>query len=53
MSKIDLKTETRTVRPDWVIYCISGNLSKPVATIILTTFLGNFCKAVKIFHFTL
>ena len=40
--------------PDWVIYCILGNFSKPVATIILpkfSTFLGNFCKFIKIFHF--
>ena len=37
------------VWPDWAIYCTLGNFSKPVATIILPTFLGNFCKAVKIF----
>ena len=42
------------VWPDWAIYCTLGNFSKPVAKIILpkfTTFLGNFCKVVKMFHF--
>ena len=42
------------VWPDWVIYCTLGNFLKPVATIILPklpTFLGNFCKGVKIFLF--
>ena len=32
-----------------------GNISKPFATINLTkspTFLGNFCKGVKIYHFS-
>ena len=41
--------------PDWAIYCTFGIFSKPVATIILPkspTFLGNFCKGVKIFHFS-
>ena len=45
----------RPVCPDWAIYCTLGNFSKPVATIILAkspTFLGNFCKCVKIFHFS-
>ena len=39
--------------PVWAINCTLGNFSKPVATIILPkspTFLGNFCKDVKIFH---
>ena len=43
------------VWPDWAIYWILGNFSKPWATIILPkypTFLGNFCKAVKIFNFS-
>ena len=42
-----------TVWPDWAIYCTLGNFSKPEATIILPklpTFLGNFCKDVKILH---
>ena len=37
--------------PDWVIHWTLGNFSKPVATIILPTFLGIFCKVVKIFNF--
>ena len=52
---------------DFVFFCLSsrvtrlgdllhfGNFSKPVATIILPKsplFLGNFCKGVKIFHFS-
>ena len=44
-----------TVWPYWVIYCTSGNFSKPVAKIILPKlpiFLDNFCKGVKIFHFS-
>ena len=43
------------VWPDWDIYFTLGNLSKPRATIILPKckqILGNFCKIVKIFHFT-
>ena len=43
-----------TVRPDWAIYWTLGNFSKPVATNSLPkspTFLGNFCKGVKIIHF--
>ena len=40
--------------PDWAIYCTLGNFLKPVATIILPkspTFLGNYGKGGKIFHF--
>ena len=40
--------------PDWVIYWTLGNFLKPLATINLSTsptFLGNFCKGVKIFYF--
>ena len=40
---------------DWVIYWTLGNFSKSVATINLPkspTFLGNFCKCVKIFHYS-
>ena len=43
------------VWPDWTIYWTLGNFSKPLATINLPkslTFLGNFCKRVKIYHFT-
>ena len=45
---------SQSVRPDWAIYCTFGNDSKPLATINLPkspTFLGNFCKGVKIIHF--
>ena len=44
----------RSVCPDWAIYWTLGNLLKPLATINLPkyhTFLGNFCKVVKIIHF--
>ena len=40
----------QAVWPDWVIYCILGNFSKPVATISLPklpTFIGNFFKLSK------
>ena len=42
------------VRPDWAIYWTLGKFLKPLAAINLsksTTFLGNFCKGVKIYHF--
>ena len=42
------------VWPDWVIYWTLCNFLKPLATINLPdlpTFLGNFCKGVKIYHF--
>ena len=41
--------------PDVAIFCTLGNFLKPLATINLPkspTFLGNFCKGVKIFHFS-
>ena len=41
--------------PDWAIYFTLGKHSKPVATIILPkllTLLGNFCKGVKVIHFS-
>ena len=44
-----------SVWPDWTIYWILGNFSKPVATISLAKspiFLGNFLKGVKIFNFS-
>ena len=40
--------------PDWAIYLTLGNFLKPLTTIYLPksrTFLGNFCKGVKIYHF--
>ena len=43
------------VRPDLAIYWTLGNFVKPLATIKLPqspTFLGNFCKGVKIIHFS-
>ena len=43
------------VWPDWAIYWTLGNFSKPLATINLPkslTFLGNFCKGIKIHHFS-
>ena len=43
------------VWPDWVIYWTLGKFSKPLATINLPkspTFLGNFCKGVKIYPFS-
>ena len=43
------------VWPDWEIYWTLGNFSKPLATINLPkspTFLGNFFKVVKIYHFS-
>ena len=43
------------VWPDCVIYCTLGNFSKHVATINLPklpSLLSNFCKGIKIFHFS-
>ena len=45
----------RAVWPDLAIYWTLDNFSKPVAIISLPkspTFLGNFCKGVKIFNFS-
>ena len=45
------KSVWKVVWPDWAIYLTLGNFSKPQATIIFPTtptFLGNFCKGVKI-----
>ena len=50
-----LLTHSASVWPDWAIYCMLGNILKPVAKIILPkspTFLGNFGKGGKIFHFS-
>ena len=44
------------VWPDLAIYVTLGNFLKPLAAIILPkspTFLGNFCKGVKIYHFSI
>ena len=41
--------------PDWAIYLTLGKFLKPLAIINLPkspTFLGNFCKEVKIYHFS-
>ena len=41
--------------PDWAIFWTLGNFLRPFATINLpesSTFLGNFCKGVKIIHFS-
>ena len=43
------------VWPDWAIYWTLGNFSKTLASIILPkspTFLGYFCKGVKILNFS-
>ena len=40
------------VWPDMAIYWTLDNFLKPLATINLPTFLGNFCKGVKIFNFS-
>ena len=46
----------RPVWPDWAIYWTLGNFSKPLATIVLSksqTFLSNFWKGSKLYHFLL
>ena len=46
---------SQTVWPNWALYFTLGNFSKPAATIILPKsprFYGNFCKVVKVFHFS-
>ena len=43
------------VWPDWAIFSTLGKFFKPLATINLPktlTFLGNFCKGIKIYHFS-
>ena len=50
-----ISTNKGSVWLDWAINWTLGKHSKPVATIILPkslTFLGNFCKVVKIIHFS-
>ena len=47
--------QLQAVWPDWAIYWTLGYFLKPLATINLPkspTFLGNFCKGVKIYHFS-
>ena len=44
-----------SVTPDWAIYWALGNFLKPLSTINLSkypTFLGIFCKGVKIYPFS-
>ena len=44
-----------SVGPDLAILCTLGNFLKPLATINLLkspTVFGNFCKGVKIYHFS-
>ena len=46
---------SQSVWPDWAIYRSFGKFLKPFATINLPkspTFSGNFCKGVKIYHFS-
>ena len=43
------------MRPDWAIFCTLGNFLKSMSTTNLPkslTFLGNFCKGVKCYHFS-
>ena len=45
----------RAVWPELAIFCTLGSFIKPFATMNLPkslTFLGNFCKGVKIYHFS-
>ena len=51
-----LRERSRPVWPDWAIYWTLSIILKPFATINLpksATFLGNFCKGVKIYHFSI
>ena len=50
-----LQTEEGSVWPGWAIYWTLGHSLKPLAAINLPkspTFLGIFCKGVKIYHFS-
>ena len=55
-SKINIHNNVGNNKCDQIgRFCTLGNHSKPVATIILAkspTYLGNFCKGVKIIHFS-
>ena len=49
------RSEGNKTGPESAIYWTFGNFLKPLATINLPkspTFLGNFCKCVKIYHFS-
>ena len=53
-SSLTIQCSVESVGPDWAIYWTLGNFLKPWATINLPkspSFLGNFCKGVKIYHF--
>ena len=53
--KSNTKHTLQPVGPDWAINWTLGNFSKPLTTFNLPkspTLLGNFCKSVKIFHFS-
>ena len=55
IGKIILTVDRLPVWPDWAIYWTLGKILKPLATINLPkslTFLGIFCKCVKIYHFS-
>ena len=50
-----IKGSLESVCPDWAIYWTLGNFLMPLARINLPkspTFLCNFCKGVKIYHFS-
>ena len=52
---ISLLEDPQSAWPDWAIYWTLGYFLNPLATINLPkyhTFLGNFCKGVKIFNFS-
>ena len=52
---IDSQLVSAAVWPDWAIFCTLGNFVKPLPTTNLAkslTFLGNFCKCVKSYHFS-
>ena len=55
IDKVDASPTCLPVRPDLAIYWTLGKFLKHLATINLPkslTFLGNFCKGVKIYHFS-
>ena len=54
ISPLHTSSASTSVWPGWAIYWTLGNFLKPLATIILPkppTFLGKFCKGVKIHPF--
>ena len=53
--KLNFFCSSHALWPDWAIFCTLGTFLKPLAPINLPkspTFLGNFCKGVKIYHFS-